>query len=83
MKIQIDEEKQEPPAELLRTTKIILTREEYDELKTVFCKGKGWSLNYPHTVNLRSITLTGNYKWMPASNVEFHIEIEGKEKDQR
>jgi len=28
-------------------------------------------LDYPHTVNVRSITLTGNYKWMPESDVEF------------
>jgi hypothetical protein len=56
---------------------IKFTRDEYDRLKTAFCKGKGWSLDYPHTVNVRSITLTGNYKWMPASDVEFQIEIEG------
>jgi hypothetical protein len=31
---------------------------------------------------LRSITITGNYKWMPESNVEFHVEIEGQKKDQ-
>jgi hypothetical protein len=60
-----------------------LTREEYDQLKTVFTKGKGWSLDYPHTVNISSITLTGNYKWMPESDVEFHIEIDGQEKDPR
>jgi hypothetical protein len=83
MKIQIHEEKYEQPVELHRTRKIILTQEEYDKLKTAFCKGNGWSLDYPHTVNVRSITLTGNYKWMPASNVEFQIEIEGEEKDQR
>ena len=60
---------------------ITFTRDEYDKLKTAFCKGKGWSLDYPHTVNVRSITLTGNYKWMPESDVEFRIEIEGQEKD--
>ena len=38
---------------------------------------------YPHTVNFRSITSTGNYKWMPTENVEFHIEIDGQEKDPR
>ena len=76
MKIQIHEEKYEPPVEIQRTTKIILTPEEYLKLKIVFCKGKGWSLDYPHTVNVRSITLTGNYKWMPTSDVEFSIEIE-------
>ena len=81
MKIQIHEEKYEPPVELQRTRKIILTQDEYDKLKTAFCKGKGWSLDYPHTVNVQSITLTGNYKWMPASDVEFRIEIEGQEKD--
>ena len=64
MKIQVYEEKYEPPVELQRTKKIILTQEEYDSLKTAFCKGKGWSLDYPHTVNVRSITLKGNYKWM-------------------
>lgn len=55
---------------------IKFTRYEYDKLKTAFCKGKGWSVDYPHTVSVRSITLTGNYKWMPASDVEFRIEIE-------
>ena len=58
-----------------------MTQEEYDNLKTAFCKGKGWSLDYPHTVNVRSITLTGNYKWMPESDVEFCIEIEEQGKD--
>ena len=81
MKIHTHEQKYEPPVEIQRTTKIILTQEEYDNLKTVFCKGKGWNLDYPHTVNLWSLTLTGGYKWMPASNVEFHIEIDGQEKD--
>ena len=76
MKIQIHEEKYEPSVELQRTKKIILTQEEYDNLKTAFCKGKGWSLDYPHTVNVRSITLTGNYKWTAASDVEFSIEAE-------
>ncbi len=56
---------------------IKFTRDEYDKLKTAFCKGKEWSLDYPHTVNVRSITLTGSYKWMPASDAEFRIEIEG------
>ena len=28
-----------------------------------------------------SITLTGNYKWMPASDIKFGIEIEGQDKD--
>jgi len=73
MKVQIHQERYEPPVELQRTGKIILTREEYDNLKTAFCKGKGWSLDYPHTVNVPSITLTGNYKWMPESDVEFLI----------
>jgi hypothetical protein len=41
MKIQVHEEKYEPPVELQRTTKIILTQEEYDKWKTAFCKGKG------------------------------------------
>ena len=76
MKIQVYEEKYEPPVELHRTKKIILTQEEYDNLKTAFCKGKGWSLDYPNTVNVHSITLKGNYKWMPTSEVEFSIEIE-------
>jgi hypothetical protein len=83
MKIQVYEEKYEPPVELQRTKKIILTQEEYDNLKAAFCKGKGWSLDYPHTVNVRSITLTGYYKWTPASDVEFRIEIEGHEKGLR
>jgi len=83
MKVQIHEEKYEPPVELQRTRKIIFTREEYENLKTAFCKGKGWSLDYPHTVNVRSITLTGNYKWMPESDVEFYIEIEEQGKDPR
>jgi hypothetical protein len=83
MKIQIHEEKYEPPVELQRTTKIILTQEEYDKWNTAFCKGKGWSLDHPHTVNVRSITLTGNYKWMPESDVEFYIEIEEQGKDPR
>jgi hypothetical protein len=82
MKIQIHEEKYESPVELQRTAKIILTQEEYDNLKTAFCKGKGWNLDYPHTVNVRSITLTGNYKWMPTSDVEFGIEIVDKKKIQ-
>ena len=50
MKIQVYEEKYEPPVELQRTKKIILTQEEYDNLKTAFCKAKGWSLDYPHPV---------------------------------
>ena len=79
MRIPTHEQKYEPPVEIKRITKIILTQEEYDNLKTVFCKGKGWNLDYPHTVNLRSLTLTGNYKWVPASNVEFPIEIAGQE----
>lgn len=76
MKVQVHEEKYEPPVEIQRTKKIILTQEEYDSLKTAFAKGKGWSLDYPHTINVHSITLRGNYKWMPASDVEFSIEIE-------
>jgi hypothetical protein len=72
----VHEEKYEPPVEIQRTKKIILTQEEYDSLKTAFAKGKGWGLDYPHTINVRSITLRGNYKWMPASDVEFSIEIE-------
>lgn len=76
MKVQLHEEKYEPPVEIQRTKKIILTQEEYDSLKTAFAKGKGWSLDYPHTINVHSITLRGNYKWMPASDVEFSIEIE-------
>ena len=75
MKIQVYEEKYEPPVELQRTKKIILTQEEYDNLKTAFCKGKGWGLDHPHTGNVHSITLKGNYKWMPTSDVEFSIEI--------
>ena len=58
-----------------------MTQEEYENLKTAFYKGKGWSLDYPHTVNVHSITLTGNYKWMPASDIKFGIEIEGQDKD--
>jgi hypothetical protein len=81
VKIQIHEEKYELPVEILRTTKIILTQEEYDNLKNVFCKAKGWNLDYPHTVNVQSITLTGNYKWMPATAVGFRIEIEGQKYD--
>ena len=76
MKVQIHEQKHQRVEELERTAKVILTREEYDELKTVFCKGKGWKMDYPHTVNVSSITLRGNYKWMPESNVDFPIEIE-------
>ena len=82
MKVQIHEQKHQPLEELERTAKIILTQEEYDELKTAFCKGKGWSLSYPHTVNVRSITLTGNYKWMPESNIDFPIEIEQERHEQ-
>jgi hypothetical protein len=81
MKIEIHEQKYESPVEIQRTPKIILTQEEYDKLITVFCKGKGWSLDHPHTVNVQSISLLGNYKWMPATDVEFHIEIDGQEKD--
>jgi hypothetical protein len=76
MKVQIHEEEYERPVELHRTGKLILTREEYDDLKAAFCKGKGWSLDYPHTVSVHSITLKGNYKWSPASDVEFSIELE-------
>jgi uncharacterized protein YxeA len=65
----------------IKSDSIKFTRDEYDKLKTAFCEGKGWSLDYPHTVNVRSITLTGNYKWMPESDVEFRIEIEGQEED--
>jgi hypothetical protein len=61
---------------------IKFTRDEYDKLKSAFCKGKGWSLEYPHTVNVRSITLAGSYKWMPVTNVEFQVEIEEQDKDQ-
>jgi hypothetical protein len=83
MEVQIKEEKIEPVIELQRATNIILTREEYDQLQTVFCKGKGWNQDYPHTINVRSITLTGNYKWMPVTSVEFQIEIDKQEKGQR
>lgn len=76
MKVQVHEEKYEPPVEIQRTKKIILTQEEYDSLKTAFAKGKGGSLDYPHTINVHSITLRGNYKWMPVSDVKFSIEIE-------
>ena len=76
MKIHVYDEKHEPPVELQRTKKIILTQEEYDNLIIAFCKGKGWSLDNPHTVNVDSISLKGNYKWMPKSDVEFSIEIE-------
>jgi hypothetical protein len=62
MKLRIHEEEYVPPVELERTTKIILTQEEYHKWKTAFCKGNRWSLDYPHTVNVRSIILTGNYK---------------------
>lgn len=81
MKIHIHEQKCEPSVEMQRTTKIILNQEEYGKLKTAFCKSMGWSIDYPHTVNVRSMTLTGNYKWMPATDVEFHIVIEGQEKE--
>lgn len=80
VEVQIHDEKFEPPVELQRTRKIVLTQEEYDNFKTAFCKGKGWSLDYPHTVNVHSITLTGNYKWMPPSDMEFSIEIEQPKK---
>lgn len=84
MEVQINEEKIEPVIELQRTANIILTREEYDQLQTLFCKGKGWSQDYPHTVHVRSITLSGNYKWMPATSVEFQIEMDDEQKkDQR
>jgi hypothetical protein len=81
MKIQIHEEKFEPPVDIQRTAYILLAQGEYDELKTALCKGKGWNLDYPRTVNVHSITLTGNYKWMPASDVEFHVKIEEQKKD--
>jgi hypothetical protein len=70
-------------SKFLTNQSIMFTRDEYDKLEAAFCKGKGWNLHYPHTVSVRSITLTGNYKWMPASDVEFKVEIEGHEKDQR
>jgi hypothetical protein len=76
MKVEVHDERYEPPAQLRRTGKLILTREEYDNLKAAFCKGKGWSLDYPHTINVSSITLTGNYKWLPASSVQFQINLE-------
>ena len=79
--MEVYEEKYEPPVEIQRTKKIILTPEEYDDLKIAFCKGKGWNLDYPHTVNVHTITLRGNYKWMPALDVEFRIEIEEELKD--
>ena len=79
MKVQIHEQKYQPPEELERTAKIILTRQEYDELKTAFCKGKGWSMKYPHTVNVSSATLRGNYKWTPKSSFEFLITIKDEE----
>jgi hypothetical protein len=66
-----------------KSDSIKFARDEYDKLKTAFCEGKGWSLDYPHTVSVRSITLTGNYKWMPESDVEFCIEIEEQGKDPR
>lgn len=80
MEVQINEEKIKPTIELEKTVKLILTREEHDQLKSVFCNGKGWSLDYPHTVNVQSVILTGNYKWMPTTNVEFQIEIGGQGK---
>ena len=61
---------------------IKFTTDEYDKLKSAFYKGKGWSLEYPHTVNVLSITLTGSYKSTPATNVEFQVEIDGQNKDQ-
>jgi regulatory protein YycH of two-component signal transduction system YycFG len=63
-------------SKFVTSNSIKFTRDEYDKLKTAFYKGKGWDLEYPDTVNVRSIILTGNYKWMPASNVEFQVEIE-------
>ena len=80
MKVQIHEQKHERVEELERTAKVILTRMEYDELKTVFCIGNGWKLDYPHTINVSTITLTGNYKWMSASSVKFQIKIEDRKK---
>ena len=77
VKVKIHEERYEHPVDIKRKTEIILTQEEYEELKTAFCKGKGWNLDYPHTVNVQSLTLTGNYKWMPRTEVKFHIEIVG------
>lgn len=74
MKIQVDEKNYEPPLELRRKLKMILTQREYDSFRIAFCRGKGWNLKYPHTVNIQSITLAGNYKWMPKSYVEFLIE---------
>ena len=63
---------------------IKFTRDEYDKLKSAFCKGKGWTLECPHTINVRSIILTGSYKWMPAiTKVEFQVEREEQDKDQR
>lgn len=60
MKIEINEKKHEPRTETQRTLKVILTQQEYENLKDAFCKGMGWSLNHPDTVNVYSITLAGN-----------------------
>ena len=52
-------------------------------MKAAFCKAMGWSLDYPHTVSVRTITLSGNYKWMPGYEPKFRIEIEEHDKDSR
>ena len=58
---------------------IKFTTDEYDKLKTAFCKGKGWSRGSP--TNLYRIVLRGNYKWHPLTEVELDIRVEGTPND--
>ena len=66
----------EEKSKFVSNDSIRFTRDEYDKLKSAFCISKGWGLERPHTVNVSSITLKGSYKWMPSTDIEFHIKVE-------
>lgn len=56
---------------------IIVNKEEYEGIKKIFCQAKKWRYEKNDgTINVRRITITANYKWHPAIDVEFDIEVE-------
>jgi hypothetical protein len=79
LRIETHEEKYQPPVETERTSKIVLSKEEYDYWLNVFIKGKWGDTKYlrkdGYPAHMQKIVLRGGYKWMP-SDVELDIQIE-------